>query len=571
MAERVSAGRRIELQNVAEREVMRFAGNHALWHKHVHNVTLDAVQILKMEEMDQHDYTIDFSTRRGGKTAVKELHGLEVNATHADQELGIVAPREAQAIVNLNYHLDAIRRSPMLTAFLAHKSGRTQLSDTRYEFSNRSKAQAYGIMAQVDGGDLTSASLEEVDDMPKKRLDSRFLMMLGSNRRLGAAATSQNKPTIRITGVFKGADTLADMIDGGTYHIIGAFHGERARQEIRNMIAAGWLAPNAVDVDRYNYPVPILNAPNGLALGLLQEQLIENMRTELSEDEFIRQLLGINSASKLLVWELYLRRAIQVGVDAGIELAEPVLGETYKKRGLISFGYDHTGHGETPEASRSALVVCEQIGAFTCPIFARTWRPGVDELVIKEDLKTFWRYFRPDHAIGDAYGIGLLTQLNDELFSEGLTHIDRRAIGEGESTASTWSEWAFSPLRFEGMTKHQMAQAVRATFHNQHAAAPYVDHLSLDDTSVEDYRLLLKQILNIKPMPTLTSYSSYKMNNTKLGDDLFDALMAAVWALVTRGAASIETTISMRQRSRESLLGGSSVRLPSDPVSALGE
>jgi hypothetical protein len=34
----------------------------------------------------------------------------------------------------------------------------------------------------------------------------------------------------------------------------------------------------------------------------------------------------------------------------------------YKRRGLISFGYDHTGHGEKPEASRSALVVCEQMG-----------------------------------------------------------------------------------------------------------------------------------------------------------------------------------------------------------------
>ncbi len=90
-------------------------------------------------------------------------------ALHPDQELGIVAPREAQSIVNLNYHLEAIRRSPILTAFLNHKSNRVQIADTYYQFANRSLARAYGIMANVDGGDLTAASLEEVDDMPRDR------------------------------------------------------------------------------------------------------------------------------------------------------------------------------------------------------------------------------------------------------------------------------------------------------------------------------------------------------------------------------------------------------------------
>ncbi|MBD3609585.1 MAG: hypothetical protein HUJ30_03460, partial [Gammaproteobacteria bacterium] len=222
MAERMSAAKRIEVQNVAEREVMRYADNHALWHKYVHNVELDSVQLLKMEEMDQHSNTLDFSSRRTGKTACKELHELKYNATNPDQEEGIVAPREAQAVVNLNYHLDAIRRSPILTNYVAYKSGRAQMSDTRYEFINRSKAQAYGIMAQVDGGDLTVASLEEVDDMPKDRLYSRFLLMLGAARRLGASSESKNDPKIRITGVYKGADTLTGLIDTGSYHVIGA-------------------------------------------------------------------------------------------------------------------------------------------------------------------------------------------------------------------------------------------------------------------------------------------------------------------------------------------------------------
>ena len=142
MAERISGSQRIELQNVAEQHIKKYAGDHALWHKYVHNVELDAVQVLKMKEMDTHSNTIDFSCRRTGKTAVKELYNLEFNACNADQELGIVAPRQAQSVKNLLYHIEAIRRSPMLESYLSYKNGRKQMSDSKYEFANRSKAEA---------------------------------------------------------------------------------------------------------------------------------------------------------------------------------------------------------------------------------------------------------------------------------------------------------------------------------------------------------------------------------------------------------------------------------------------
>ncbi|MDT8372084.1 MAG: hypothetical protein RQ783_08880, partial [Gammaproteobacteria bacterium] len=220
MAERISAAKRIQLTSVGEREVMRYQDDHALWHKHVHNVELDSMQVLKCLEMDTHPFTVDYSCRRTGKTAVKEMWNLKHNAINADQELGIVAPREAQSLVNLGYHLDAIRRSPILDSYLMYKSGRKQMSDTKYQFSNRSIAQGYGIMAQIDGGDLTLASIEEVDDLPADRLNSRFLLTMGSNRRLGASKDAVNDPIIRITGVFKGADTLTDMVKSGDYHVL---------------------------------------------------------------------------------------------------------------------------------------------------------------------------------------------------------------------------------------------------------------------------------------------------------------------------------------------------------------
>ncbi len=555
MAERISAARRIELQHVAEREIMRFADDHAAWHKHVHNVELDPVQVLKCEEMDQHRNTLDFSSRRTGKTAVKEMYQIKWNATHADQELGIVAPREAQSLVNLGYHLEAINRSDILANFIRMKSGRRQIADTYYQFANRSTAKAYGIMANVDGGDLTAASLEEVDDMPRDRLFSRFLLMMGSTRRLGAASDSTNQPQIRITGVYKGADTLTDMIDSGEYRVIGAFHGERARAEIRRFIASGHIDPTAVDVETYSYPVPIANAVNGVDLGMLNGEFIDHMRAQLSADEFARQLLCVNTSSRNLIWERWLRWAIQLGVKVAQDLQPPQPGGIYRKRGLISFGYDASGHGEDPQSSRHALVVCEDLGGWCVPIWCRTWTPGTDEGTVKRDLISYWRYFQPDYAIGDAYGVGMLTQLCDELYAEGLTPIDRRTVGDGASTASTWSDWPFAPLRFEGMMKHSMATGLQALFCNRRIVLPYTDHMPENDDDANAMRLLQAQVVNIRAEATSKTYASYKMVKKSVGDDLFDAFMAAAWALISRGVGQAPTAILLGQTTRERLLG----------------
>jgi len=537
---RVTASDRIRLTIRAEGEILRYKNDHALWHKHVHGIELDPVQILKCIEMDEHPNTIDVSCRRTGKTAVKEMHALKHNATIPAQELGIVAPRLQQSQNNLNYHLDAIRRSPMLKSYIEYKSGREQLSDTKYQFANLSKASAYGIMSQIDGDAISYASIEEVDDMPSDRLMSRFLPMLGSARRMGAAKDVSFKPQIRVTGVFKGADVIQQLLDSKQYHLL-----------------------------------PILNVYLGMEMGILNEAFMLEMRAQLPDGEFIRQFLCKNVSAQNHIWEKYIRKAMSVGLQAKLEIAEPMPGMRYKKRGLVSFGYDHSGHGESLHASKSALVVCEQIGNYITFPFVKTWLPGTDDGVVQRDLRGFWEYFRPDYAMGDAYGVGMLTSLNDELYSHGLTEIDRRTIGDGDSTATTWTQWPFAPIRFEGMTKHSMATALRSAFHNQQAAIPYFDDSrdiseakeaanvvwlppgaeSMELKGPPDWILFVRQLGNIKTLPTKASYSSYKMVNVKIGDDLFDAACAGVWALVTRGAVDVPTVISGRVQTRDQLLG----------------
>lgn len=544
-----TAAQRIQIQHSAEQEIMRYARPdpvtgikpHALWHKHVHNVDLDPMQVLKMQEMDNHRNTVDFSCRRTGKTAVKEMYCLEYLATTPFQEEGIVAPRLQQSQTNLMYHIDAIRRSPILSGWIGYKSGRRQIADTRYQFHNGSKAVCYGIMSQIDGDGLSIGSLEEIDDMPADRLFSRFLPMLGSARRLGVDSSVSFDPQIRITGVYKGADVLTQLIDTGGYHVL-----------------------------------PPVDVYLGIELGILNQAFVDEMKEQLPDSEWIRQFLCINASAQNHIWEKYIRRAMAVGLSAGLQAACPLPGGRYRKKGLLSFGYDHSGHGESAHASKSALVVCEQVGNFATFPFVKTWPAGTDDAVVQRDLFGFWEYFRPDYAMGDAYGLGMLTNLNDMLFARGLTDIDRRSIGDGQSTASTWMHWPFAPIRFEGMTKHNMASLLRTAFHNGQAAIPYVDDGSdalrtknaantswgpsrLDEIGADssDFALFIRQLGNVKSAPAKNAaYNTYKMANPKIGDDLFDAACAAVYAMITAGIENYQPGVVLTRRiSQEQLLG----------------
>jgi hypothetical protein len=181
------------------------------------------------------------------------------------------------------------------------------------------------------------------------------------------------------------------------------------------------------------------------------------------------------------------------------------------------------------------------------------WPPGVSDSALCADLVALWEYFRPDYAIGDAYGVGMLTACNDTLYKQGLTHINRETVNDGQSNATSWNEWAFAPMRFDGMTKHVMASAVREIFHHNRAAYPFVD--MMDETEPPEWLAFVRQVGNIKAEPTKASFTSFKMADPKTGDDLFDATCAAVYALITRGLADAPTTIQHRRVSREQLLG----------------
>ena len=344
--------------------------------------------------------------------------------------------------------------------------------------------------------------------------------MLGAARRLGVDRRETTfKPSIRISGVYKGADVLQRLIDTGEYHTL-----------------------------------PAVDVHLGVALGLVDAGWAASMQKQLPPEEYIRQFLCRNIRARNWIWEEHIRRASALGLEAGLERAAPLPGERYKRRGLLSLGYDHTGHGEDPAASKSALVICEQLGNWVTFPYVRVWAAGVDDRTLARDLVAVWDYFRPDYAIGDAYGVGMLTAVNDELFRKGLTHVNRETVADGQSSATAWNQWAFAPMRFEGMTKHIMASAVREAFHHNRAAVPYVD--TADELhEPEEWIAFVRQLGNMKATPTQASYSSFSMVDRKTGDDLFDAACAAVYALLTRGLADAPSVIQHRKQTREQLMG----------------
>ena len=99
------------------------------------------------------------------------------------------------------------------------------------------------------------------------------------------------------------------------------------------------------------------------------------MQVQQSPEEWIRQFLCKNIKARNWIWEEHIRRACALGLDAGLQRAEPLPGQRYKRRGLIGLGYDHTGHGETPEASKSALVIVEVIGNWLTFPYVKLWEP----------------------------------------------------------------------------------------------------------------------------------------------------------------------------------------------------
>jgi len=513
-AKRVSAPQRLQTAIVAEKELFRYKDNNALWFKHVLGIDLDPLQILRMEMLDKEKTTVAWDARRMRKSTTHFLHALKALVIKAHSEGCAVTPRQAQADKNVReYMTDQIRGSEILDSYIGYRGGRKQLTDTSFTFANKSLMWTAGVMGEVDGSGVTYFLLDEIEDMDYDRLVEKFLPMLGQTQKLGSTEVADRQ--LRALGVIKGSGIRKVFLDEGFYPLTQPGY------------------PNGVIIGGVDM---------GIAMGILDADWLEMQKRLMSPEAWAMQMECREIESKNTVQTRWIRAAMNLGLrmseatDIG-KPVQPMPGVEYKKRGLVAFGYDHLGHGENPEASKSVLVVSEMVGDYVWFPFVKIWPAWCDESIIKNDLVAFWRYFRPDSAAGDAFGIGLLTDVNKILYRERLTSIDISEIHDGKSSESTWPDWPFSPIRFLGGLKHQMASALANVFRNHKAILPWFDESEEPEPGLEeDFRTVISQLGNVRAEPAKNGglYPSYKIDDKSIGDDGFDAAMASVFKLAGR-------------------------------------
>lgn len=550
--DRVASASRLKMQNVAEREIMRFKNDHYLWHKHVTGVTLDPIQVLKMDLMDEHPYTLDVSTRRSRKTSTKELYNLKKLATEGNHELSILAPKEEQAKVNLRYHLDGIRSSEILSAFIATKEGKRRISDTSHEFANGSVAKVYGIMSRMDGMDTTIASVEEADDLQKDKLWGRFMLTLQGTQRLYQSTPGKIEKSARFTGVFQGADLMADLVRKARHHPLTI-------AQMPHMLKALGINPEDAlkggEMEGFRfYCLPVIDVHQALAVGLVNPNVVEMVRADLTHDQYLRQLLCIPTEGRNFFKERHLRMMMMRGNLAGLEPVPPIPGEVYQKRGLVVLGFDKGGHGESESASKNAAVVLELRGNQTAWLWGKEWPADADDAPIIRELIQWAQFYRFDGGTGDAFGVSLLGRYNDDLFDRRLITVDRNEFGG--SSATSWEKWPIAPIRMEGFVKHQMFTSLEASIRNGTFITPYVHEGNKAEPGYDVLHRSLQQLRNMKEARTTKSYNSYQMVDKKIGDDHPDSWVFGNWGLVRRGLVAPPPLLETRTVSRASLLDG---------------
>lgn len=550
MAERVTSSERIKLANVAEREIMRHADDHALWFKHVTGVDLDPVQEIKMELMDEHPFTLDPSCRRTRKTSTKELYNLKKLATEPDHELSILAPREDQAKTGLNYHLDGIRGSEILSAYIATKEGKRRISDTSYTFANGSVANVYGMMSKMDGMDTTIASVDEVDDLVQERLWNRFMLTLGASARLYQRNTGKIEKSARFTGVFQGFDLMSNLC-------AKSVHCDWNKRTMPHILKALNTDGSGDDVEGYRFfCLPIIDVHLGLQFETLNESAYKLASQGLTEDQYKRAFLCIPTEGRNFFKERHLRMMQKRGLMIGLEPVPPIPGGQYRKRGLVTICFDKGGHGESEAASRNAAHVLEQWGNYTIWLWGKEWPADEDDKPIERELVEWCRYFRPDGGMGDAFGASMLADLNDQLLDQRLTDVDRREFGG--SSASSWENWFFAPQRMEGLQKHLMYTSLERAIRGGTFLTPMITDNVRGEPGYDILERLIAQLGNIKSEKTRKAYDSYSAVKKQLGDDNPDAVAFGIWWLVNRGAILPPAIMTSVCTGRDAVLNGAS-------------
>jgi len=490
--------------------------NPYLWHLDKTGRELRPPQILYHMELHENPFCVVVAAQRSGKSVGKADKNLMDCACNEYEDLRYFAPAVRQAHNNIKINIDAIRRSRLLTQYVAMLGGRPQLTATGFQFKNGSNARCFGQDSEIDSENSTIIDVDEFDDFDFDTYKNRVLPRgVGKNR--------NGLPTrVRLSGTIQFQDgPLHELESDDNYH-----------------------------------KVPKITLYHALELGLVDEKIFGMMQAQYTEEEWARIALCIYTESRNFFWSSKVRKCQQKALAAGFGVVEPGPGD-WKDRSLylkVGLGLDMGAQGTSDAASKYALTVWGLTGSLhKVLLYAKEYDPKSDPTVIKRDVIRAWSYFQPDKGRGDAFDANLIADMNDMLYDCGLLSFDRRRE-HAEHNPSNWEKWTFSPVRFEGPNKDRMFKLLQKDIHDGVAVIPMVEDERMDALNSTNPTLkkggaegggisegpasilkFITQLGNIRARRIRDGggYNSYSMIKKKIGDDLVDSSVMAVSAIDT--------------------------------------
>jgi len=420
-------------------------------------------QIVFIKEIENNPRSLIVEPSRGGKTwAMEAVCMKELACNERENEL-IFGPVQKQAKNALKEHLTWIETSPILSKYLAVRRGKLQISDSRYEFVNRSQAEAFGIHGSIDSEEASILRGEEFDDMDMDVWTNRVIQRGGRKNVSGLPLRVRLSGTIQL-----GNGPIYEYSQNRDYHLVTQF-------------------------DIYAL----------MAIGIYDELAIEEFKAGATHEQWLRIYLLKFTDSKNFIWESSLHNCLLEALRIGWQGVEYVPGDKYTPRGTVYAGFDmgHSGEGKVHSVYRADFI--EVIGNTHLWLGAMEWESTEDPDKIEKEFCDRWEFYGVYQGRGDALKAAMIAKMNDQLFDRGLISTDRSEFPENKP--SDWVQWAFSPAWNTGKAKYMWASILKSLVDHTNLIIPYFD--KKDDRHIAIMAKRLRDaVLNIRQDVTNSSY-----------------------------------------------------------------
>jgi hypothetical protein len=476
----------ITVTNRLHEAIHRFKGNTGLWIKDKAGIELEPQQLVFVEEIKNNNFSVIIEPPRAGKTVAVEAVCMEELATNEREHELIIGPALSQSKNALKEQLDWIEGSPILKPYIAKARGKPLISDSRYEFLNKSGAQALSIGGRIDSYEASILRGEEMDDMDMEVWNNRVISRGGRKNKSGLPLRIRLSGTIQL-----GNGPLFMFSNDKNYHLVTQF-------------------------DIYTL----------LQLGIYDEGAIQEAKNRYTKEQWLRIYLLIFIDAKNFIWESSLHKCLMKSLSIGWKGIEyNPYGPKYKPTGMVYCGFDcgHSGEGKIHSVYRADLV--EVIGNQILWLNGFEWESTEDPDKIEKELCDYWGFYGASAGYGDALKSAMIARMNDRLFNMGYIDINR---GENpENKPSDWDQWSFSPKWNTGKAKYIWGSITKILIDNTEFIIPYYDRK--DDRPIALMaKRLTDALTNIRQVHNKTSYDSLEIIKPEIGDDPFDSINMAI-------------------------------------------